>query len=187
MKRNIIATCFYSIIFFVFITGCHNKVKVHSTYDKKINFSNYKSYTFYGFADKTSGISETNRNIIISATNAEMLAHGYLQNETKPDLLVNVTAIVTEKLKVSNTNYYGYGGVYRPYYWGPGNDTSEVTRVKYTNGSLIIDMVDATTKQLIWQGIGNSEIDVPLQKADTFIPEAIKKILKSFPEAKTEK
>lgn len=181
MKRSLSNLWFFILISFVTFFGCGPKLNVHAVYDKKTDFSKYHSFSLYGFTDKTGGISELNRNIITSSVKKEMVAHGYVENEKTPDVLVNMVAIVREKSKVSNTNYYGYGGVYRPYYWGPGNDTTDVTKVKYSEGSLIIDVIDASTKRLIWEGIGNSEIDIPLKKADDFIPEAVKKILASLP------
>lgn len=183
MRHSVNKFSFFLVITFLVFIGCAPKLNVHTVCDKKADFSKYNSFSLYGFTDKTGGISELNRNIINTSVKNEMMSHGYLENEKKPDVLVNIVAIVKEKSKVSSTNYYGYGGVYRPYYWGPGNDTTEITKVKFNEGSLIIDIIDASTKQLIWEGIGNSEIDVPLKKPDSFISEAVKKILSSLPKA----
>jgi hypothetical protein len=57
----------------------------------------------------------------------------------------------------------------------------------YKDGSLIIDVVDANSKKLLWQGIGNSEIDKPLKDPETTIPAAIGKIMASFPPSAAKK
>jgi hypothetical protein len=51
----------------------------------------------------------------------------------------------------------------------------------YKDGSLIIDIVDAKSKNLIWEGIGNEEIDKPLKDPDTAIPAAVASILAKYP------
>ena len=100
-------------------------------------------------------------------------------------MLVNATTILENKKSVSsNTNYYGYGGYYRPYAWGPGfSGTTTYNVYDYKDGSLIIDIVAASNKQLLWQGTGNKEIDKPSKDPDHDIAEVVAKILSNFPPA----
>ena len=115
-----------------------------------------------------------------------MIKKGFTENTGNPDVFVNATAIVKEKKQVSSTtNNYGYGGYYRPYYWSPGfAGTTTYNVYEYKDGSLIIDIVNAANKQLVWQGTGNKEIDAPLKDADTEIPAAVTKIMAGFPPGK---
>jgi hypothetical protein len=46
---------------------------------------------------------------------------------------------------------------------------------------LIIDIIDPKTKQLIWEGIGNKEIDKPSSDPDKAISAAVKSIMAGFP------
>lgn len=181
MRKKINIQPLILLLTFLFLLGCTPVLKVHTDYDKQVDFSKYKTFSFYGFTDKTSGISELNRNRIIKAINTEMIAHGFKQVDTNPDLYVNATTILKEKTQISSTNYYGYGGVYRPYYWGPGYSGTDYNVYTYNEGALIIDIIDGASKNLIWQSTGNQEIDVPLHDPDTFIPNAVKKILAPFP------
>lgn len=133
-------------------------------------------------------ISQLNQQRIIAAIREELIKKGLQENVGSPDLLVNATAIFKNKIAVnSNTNYYGYGGVYRPYYWGGAGGSSSTTYnvEHYKDGSLIIDVIDAKTKSLLWEGTGNSEIDGPLKDPDAEIPKAINKILAGFPPGAT--
>ena len=177
-KQSLIITAWIS---FFALSACTSLLKIHTDRDKNVDFSKYKTFTFYGFTDKTPGLTDFNRTKIILAVQTELLNHGYVQDEKNPDLLVNATAILKEKTKVSNTNYYGYGGVYRPYYWGTGNNAEDVNVQKFNEGSLIIDVLDASTKTIVWQVIGNKEIDVPIESSNTMIPDAVKKMMASFP------
>ncbi|MGN6511031.1 MAG: DUF4136 domain-containing protein [Chitinophaga sp.] len=170
------------------LAACGPTVKVTSDYDHQANFSNYKTFAFYNPAGDKSSISELNRNRIQNAVVSQMEAKGYTQAHTSSaDLLVNTIAVAKEGKSVSaNTDYYGYGGFYRPYgYWGGGmgmassNTTYSVD--KYTDGSVIIDVVDRTKRSMVWHGVGNAEIDSPLKDPDAQIPKAIAKIMSSFP------
>jgi hypothetical protein len=42
-------------------------------------------------------------------------------------------------------------------------------------------VVDAAKKQLVWQGVGNKEIDKPAKDPEPVINDAVAKIMASFP------
>lgn len=165
--------------------SCGPSLKVHSDYDKNTNFGQYKTFSLYKTDSMGSAISTLNQERILNAVVSEMTKKGFQQTSSNPDLLVNTVAVLKDKVALSsNTDYYGYGGVYRPYYWGGGLGASSTTTYNvqnYKDGSLIIDVVDAASKRLVWQGVGNSEIDKPLKDPDAAISQAIGKIMTNFP------
>ena len=59
---------------------------------------------------------------------------------------------------------------------GPGfSGTTTYNVYDYKDGSLIIDIVAASNKQLLWQGTGNKEIDKPSKDPDHDIAEVVAK------------
>lgn len=177
--------------FFVIITtislglfSCSSSVKVTSDYDKNANFQQYKTFALDTLR-MTQRISQLNTNRIINAVKAEMTKKGFTENTSSPDLLVGISAILKDEKSVSsNTDYYGYGGMYRPYAWGGGMGATGYTTYNvqnYKDGSLIIDVADTKTKNLVWEGIGNKEIDKPISDPDTAIPAAVASIMANFP------
>ena len=166
------------------IASCGSQLQVTSDYDKAANFTQYKTFALYK-SDQMDAISELNSRRITEAIRNEMVKKGFTETETNPDLWVNPVAILKDRTSVSaNTNYYGYGGVYRPYYWGTGVGASSTTSYDvyhYKEGSLIIDVIEASSKKLLWQGVGNKEIDAKAKDPDTKIREAVTSIMKSFP------
>jgi hypothetical protein len=172
------------------IMACGPSLKVTSDVNKQADFTSYQTFALYNPAGNQSPLSQLNRNRIDNAIIATMQAKGYTQADTiTADLLVNPLTVAKEGQNVTaNTNYYGYGGFYRPYYWGGGmgmgSSTTSFNVNKYIDGSLIIDVIDRSKRELIWQGVGNSQIDGPIKDPDTKIPEAVTKIMTSFP-AKT--
>jgi len=170
------------------MTACTPQLKVTTDYDRKADFSKYKTFSLYVPEEKNETISQLNRSRIESAVKAEMVKKGLQEANTDPDVLVNVvTVIKNEKQVMANTNYYGYGGYYRPYGWGGGMGSGYTTYnvADYKDGSLIIEVIDADTKSLVWEGIGNQEIDKPMENPDQQIQGIVAKILAGFPPGKT--
>jgi uncharacterized protein DUF4136 len=163
--------------------SCGPSLQVTSDYDKSVDFQQYKTFALYK-AEKLSNasISQLNQERIFNSIRNEMQKKGFTETGINPDLLLNPVAIIKDKVSVSpGTDYYGYGGVYRPY--GPGYSFSATSYniQHYKDGSLIIDLIDAASKKLVWQGIGNSEIDKPIKDPETQIPKAVQMIMADFP------
>ncbi|HEY4286603.1 MAG TPA: DUF4136 domain-containing protein [Puia sp.] len=166
----------------VTLEACGPSLKVSTDYDHRVDFTRYKTYGLSSAAK--SNISSLNQERILNSVRNEMGGKGFTENKDQPDLLVNVSVIVKNNVEVNaNTNYYGYGGMVRPYYWGDGMVSSNTTYdvQHYKSGSLIIDMADASTKKLVWEGTGNSKIDQPTEDADKRIAGAVNKIMENFP------
>ncbi|HEX7846653.1 MAG TPA: DUF4136 domain-containing protein, partial [Chitinophagaceae bacterium] len=111
----------------------------------------------------------------------------YTEDNSSPDIMVNAVSIVKNKQYLSvSGNTYGYGGVYRPYgYWGVGAGRSyssgTVQQVDYKDGSLVIDVVDAKTKRLVWEGKVSAELTKQPKNPDQAIQQAVVKVLADFP------
>jgi hypothetical protein len=177
------------IITAIILVSCGPGFQVTSDYDKAVDFSVYKTFALFHGKGGTP-ISPLNQNRITNAIRAEMEKKGFREDSTAPDLWVNTVAVLKDQVDVSSTtNYYGYGGYYRPYGWGGGMNTATTNYdvQHYKDGTLMIDVVDAKTKQLVWQGTGNKKIDKPISDADTKIPEAVAKIMEGFPPGKAKK
>lgn len=181
--KNLCLLCAAALV----ITSCGSSLKVSSDYDKAANFSGYQTFNFYNL--KTTGsVSQMNADRIANAIRAQLTAKGFRETSNNPDLMVNAVTVLKDKQSVSaSTNYYGYGGMYRPYgYWG-GMGTTGYTTVStydYKDGSLVIDIVDAKTNKVVWEGTGNKDIDKAPKNPEAAINEAVTKIMASFPPGK---
>jgi hypothetical protein len=176
------AAFLWLLILVMSICSCRPSLQVSSDHDKRVDFNRYKTFGFYVGA--RNNISRLNLRRIYNAVKAEMLGKGLTEDSLTPELLVHVSAILKRHVEVySITNYYGYGSVVRPYYWGEGMPVTYTTYDlhHYKTGSLIIDLVDGSSKKLVWQGIGNGRLDRPVDDADHRIPGAIDKIMADFP------
>ena len=192
MKGKIIYVGFLSLIFLLVITSCGSTVSVTNDFDKSIDFKKYKTFSFYHL--KTTGeISKLNADRVVNAIILEMKGKGYVEDKNNPDLLINAVTVLQEKeaTTVSSTNYYGYGGYYRPYGYGygygygyPVGNSVDVNTYNYKDGTIMVDILDAKTEKLIWEGTGTSEITSKVQEPERAIGYAISKILASYPATK---
>ncbi|CAA9195751.1 DUF4136 domain-containing protein [Flavobacterium collinsii] len=175
------------------IYSCSPTVKVTTDYDPSTNFNEYKTFTVYDLKAQEGQVSQLNVDRVTKAIRSEMISKGFTETTTNPDLKVNAVSILKTKTSVSaNTDFYGYGGMYRPYrYWGGGpimgGANTTVNTYDYVDGSLIIDIVSTKTQKLVWQGIGNAQIDSKPNNPEEFISSSIKKIMAGFPPGLTKK
>ncbi|CAC9973701.1 DUF4136 domain-containing protein [Flavobacterium sp. WLB] len=174
------------ILFLGLIYSCSPTVKVTTDYDHSANFSEYKTFAVYDLKAQQGQVNQLNVDRVTNAIRAEMIAKGFTES-SNPDLKVNAVSILKNKTQVTaDSNFYGYGGMYRPYgYWGGGammgGGTTTFNTYDYVDGSLVIDIVSTKTQKLLWQGIGNAQIDSKPDNPEEFINNSIKKILEGFP------
>ncbi|MBF4492310.1 DUF4136 domain-containing protein [Flavobacterium sp. JLP] len=175
------------ILFLGLIYSCSPTVSVTTDYDHAANFGEYKTFAVYDLRAQEGQVNQLNVDRVTKAIRAEMIAKGFTETSSNPDLKVNAVSILKNKTQVTaDSNFYGYGGMYRPYgYWGGGammgGGSTTFNTYDYVDGSLVIDIVSTKTQKLVWQGIGNAQIDSKPDNPEEFIAGAIKKILAGFP------
>lgn len=125
------------------------------------------------------------------SVDAELAAQGlkHVGADQNPQLLVTFHAGSTEKFDIDSTDsFYGYYGYYPCWHcWGPGPyggyGGRDVWVRYYTEGSLVVDIVDAKSKRLVWRGA--TERRLPKFKSpeerDVFVRESIGAIFQYFP------
>ncbi|MCS6918032.1 MAG: DUF4136 domain-containing protein [Chitinophagales bacterium] len=106
-----------------------------------------------------------------------------LRPSNDPDLLVDLIVRTKEKQSASATTY-DMGGYYgRRYWYGGSVRTTQVHVDNYTEGTLIIDLVDARKKELIWEGRGTAEVTSSTVSEER-VTDAVNRILSEFPPTK---
>lgn len=156
-------------------------VKVVYDYDKQVDFSKYKTYSFSESINQL-GLGDLNRDRIIKAVENEMAAKGLTMTKD-PDLVVDIHLKSKQKVDATaTTTGYGYGGPWR-YGYGGGFSTTQVSYNEYTEGTLFINLVDMSTEKIVWQGIGTKTLDesANAQKREENINYAIQQIFTNYP------
>jgi Domain of unknown function (DUF4136) len=163
----------------ILLTSCGPTITVTNDYDHTANFSQFHTFRIVKLEQQYQALSQFNQTRVINAVRAQMIAKGFTETENA-DLLVNITSIMKNQKELV-ANSYGYGGGYRPYAWGGGNMSTTVNVQNYVAGSLIIEVANGSTNKLLWEGIGNQDIDSPSSNPEQAITSAVTKIMASFP------
>lgn len=158
------------------LTSC-SSVYVNTDYDKKANFASYKTYAYSKSSIDKAEISDLDKKRILYAIDDVMPSKGFSKSEN-PDVLVSIFTKEGERINVYNNMGWGFG-----YGWGWGpNWGMGYTRTSSTpEGTLYIDIIDAKTKELVWQGIGSGYLTTDSEKKDERIAEFVTKILEKYP------
>ncbi|MFY2762745.1 DUF4136 domain-containing protein [Arenimonas sp. MALMAid1274] len=168
------------------VAGCATGPRITTDADPSADFSRYRTFAFYEpLAVETKGYATPSSNRMKAAARRELEARGYVYDEARPELLVNINAYINERQDVISTpqlqyrTYYNYR--YNSYvssaFWVDRNDV-----YNYTEGTLNIDLVDSLAKQLVWEGVavGRMANTKPAQR-DTRIDSTIAEIFAQYP------
>lgn len=170
------ATKFLPLLLLFLIVSC-SSVRVNSDYDKKANFNSYKTYAYLKSAVDKVEISDLDKKRILHSIDDALVVKGFTKSET-PDLLVSFFTKENQRVDIYNNTSFGWGMGWGPN-WGLGSSNIYST----PEGTLYIDLIDAKTKELVWQGEGNGYLTKNSEEKDTRIKEFVDKILSLYPPA----
>jgi hypothetical protein len=156
-----------------------SSIRVSSDFDKSGSFSTYKTYAFTPDANNLP-VDDINKGRLLKAIETELAGKGFTKSE-KPDVFIDVKIKANQvQTATASSDYYGAGYRYR---WGGGFSTTTINYDSYTEGTLFIDMIDASKNQLVWQGRGTGTInpDISAQKREQNINYAVKQIFVKYP------
>jgi len=167
-------------------------IKVTADYDKTVDFSEYKTYSYYGWTEESDQIlNRFDKERIEKSFAEEFSKRGIKYVKEGGELVVSLFIVVDKKTsKTAYTTHYGgsnygygrYGYSYGPGWgWGMGHSSTQYSEHDYLEGTLVCDVFNKESKQLIWQGVGASTVDEDPQKREKGIPYAVKAIMSSYP------
>jgi len=164
--------------------GCGTSISTNYDYDVNANFETYRTYDWIPLPETPPGSARTavQRNDLLdkrirNAVDNSLKEKGLSLDKTAPDFLVVYHVGVQDKVQVTDWGYR-----YSDYYWGYGG--REIDVYNYQEGTLILDFVDAQTKQLIWRGAGSTAVDDSgrsPEKSDQIINKVVGKIMSQYP------
>jgi len=177
-------TFFYLFIVpLLFASACSSGVKVSSSYEENIDFSNYATYKVLPIGHEGTdsvAYSEENKQLIRDAIIHELEAMNYTQEESNPDLMVYATIAVVEKEQKRERTFRdgpSYSGQ-RRYSWSASDS---ILVGYYDEGSLVINLIDAEKNELVWHATARKALkDNPTDKEEK-IRQAVADMFKEYP------
>jgi hypothetical protein len=162
-------------LFFAAMLGSAFAQQVKSDFDHQANFSRYKTYSWQEVKPPNSLWDSR----IKSAVDAQLAAKGWTQVDSGGD--VAIVAIATSHTeRTLQTFYDGMGGGWRWRGFG-GMGEATTTEQDYKEGTLLVDLYDAKTKQLIWRGSAEDTVSNNADKNEKNLNKGVAKMFKKFP------
>jgi hypothetical protein len=148
---------------------------VQTDFDHKANFTQYKTYSWQEIKPADSLWDAR----IKDAVDAQLAAKGWTQVESGGDVAI-VGIRTTQTQRTLQTFYDGFGGGWRWRGFG-GLGESTTTEQDYKEGTLVVDLYDAKTKQLVWRGSAEDTVSDKAEKNEKNLDKAVAKMFKDFP------
>jgi Domain of unknown function (DUF4136) len=170
-------TVLFLIAMFLVLAAVSFSQQVKTDYDHSANFGQYKTYSWEKVQTKDPLMVDR----IKDAVNAALTAKGWTQVDSGGD--VSVMAIeITQNQQALNTFYDGFGGGRRWGRFGGFGDATTTTET-YQVGSLVVDLFDAKTKNLIWRGSSSDTLSNNADKNTKNLDKGVQKMFGHFPPA----
>ena len=169
---NIRKTIVTSLVVFA-LTAASLAQQVKTDYDRDANFSKYKTFSF----EKIQTEDPLWVDRIKSAVGASLTARGLSQVDSGGDISV-VAVGMTKTQQRLDTFYNGFGGGWR---WGGRFGDATTTTETYQVGTLVVDLFDSNTKELLWRGSASGTVSNKSDSNIKNLDKGVQKMFKNYP------
>ena len=168
---------FLCLVSVALVSACGG-TKVVIDYDNTADFSQYRTFSYEVGSPYTENPLVDRR--IVAAIERHLTQEGLQKVDSNADLHVTYHAATGQQSEYYTTGYgYGVGPGWR---WGgygaAGSTTREVT---YTVGTLVVDVWDASDKQLIFRGSASGTVSEDPSKSTENINKVMAQIFENYP------
>lgn len=159
----------------ILVAACSGlSVSVNTTFEPGTEFSRFKTFAWMPKAGEESAqqsaIAATVGRMITGDVEKELAARGYeMKTDGTPDFYLAYRAYVKEKVVPTVT----------PYMCGQRVCGQDVTYENIKQGTLILDVIQPDSKQVVWRGTAVGMTDP--SKREELIALAVKQLLQKFP------
>ncbi|MDF0645820.1 MAG: DUF4136 domain-containing protein [Nitrospira sp.] len=175
------------------LSGCASP-RIGYDYDRSVNFSAYRTYDWMpGEQEKTGDRRVDNSGTDLrfrTAIAAQLRLKGYTPpNAGRPDFFVAYQLQVKEGAADQSQQYFSDGMAGRPFVHSvdtrnpSGKPHTEPEAPSYMAGTLLVDIIDASSNKLAWRGTASGMVEPGLtsQQRDERIRKILREMLAPFP------
>ena len=149
--------------------------QVKTDYDRAANFSQYKTYSW----EKVQTPDPLWVDRIKAAVDTTLAAKGWTQVGSGGDISI-IAMEMNQDHQTLNTFYDDFGGGWRWRGFG-GFGESTTTSDTYRVGTLVVDLFDAKTKNLVWRGVSSGTLSNKSDKNIENLKRGVQKMFQHFP------
>lgn len=158
------------------LAGC-SSVSIHHDVDKTADFTSFRTFDWADSVDANLAVDDEDsaHEIVVTMTNQLLMEKGLKPVDDDPDIWVTYYSGSEKKIDVGGSGY-SYGGEYS------GWQDAGVGIYPYKEGTLIVDLVDARTKHLVWRGVAQGVMLNPSDKAlNKLVVKALEDMFEKYP------
>jgi hypothetical protein len=179
MQKVMLALVGMTLVF----AGMASAQQVKTDYDRSANFALYKTYSWEHVQSK----DPLNVDRIKHAVNVVLAARGWTLVDSGADVAV-VSMEITRDQQTLDTFYDGFGGGWGwRRFGGGGFGEATTTTDTYKVGTVVVDLFDTKTKQLVWRGAASDTLSDNSDKNIKNLNESVDKMFRHFPPGATTK
>lgn len=158
---------------------------VKTDWDHKADFTRFHTYSFY----KVQTANPLNVQRVKDAVNKDLSAKNMQEVPTGGDLAITAIGSTKDEQEY-NTFYSGLGnggfgwggwGGWGGGRWGGGGGTTTTTQQQIPVGTLVLDMYESGSHQLVWRGTARTELSDKSEKNTKKLNKAVDKMFDKFP------
>lgn len=184
---NLVSTIMLLAILLV-LSGCALKPDARVDYARDVNFNQYQTFGFYKApSTDTEDYQSLLTDHFKAALRTEMEVRGYRYQEDDAQLLLNFASNTEDKTDIRSSPFranvgFGHYGYRSAWHLGFPLYQQDIETVHYKQGTVQIDLVDATQNKLIWQGIQEGRLTrEALRNPKQAIEETVSHLFQQFP------
>lgn len=173
------------LVLALFALSACSTLKTNSDYNPSFDFSQVKTYAWVQkkVGDSAYHLDGLMDQRVRMAIAQQLRLKGLtLTNANDADVLINYLTKVNKRFNVNTFNtYYGYHPYFGPG-WG-GMAGGQTTVREYNVGTLIVDMINNQTHQLIWRGSAEDTIrqETSPQARTEAVNKSVAALFKAYP------
>lgn len=167
------------------LAGCASGPTVRSNVDPSVDFNRFRTFAFLQpLSTDREGYQTLVSQQLVASAQRELEARGLVRSDDNPDLLVNFSADLDQRLRVTQVPVAAGAGMGRHRHGLYGTwPTYQRTEIRqYTKGTLLIDVVDAARRQLVWEGVALGRVtQSTTNNLGPVLNDAVVEIFREFP------
>ena len=181
--QNLLRTC--SLLALFMLASCASGPTIRSSMDESVDFNRFRTFDFLvPLGTDREGFQTLISQQLVSSAERELLARGLTRTATNPDLLINFSANLDQRLRITQSPGTSAGSLNRHrrgfYNTWPSYQQTDIRQ--YTQGTLGIDVIDAARRQLIWEGIAVDRVtQSTTDNIGPVLDAAVVEIFRDFP------
>jgi len=181
--QNLLRT--WSLLAVFMLASCASGPTIRSSMDESVDFNRFRTFDFLvPLGTDREGFQTLISQQLVSSAERELLARGLTRTATNPDLLINFSANLDQRLRITQSPGTSAGSFNRHrrgfYNTWPSYQQTDIRQ--YTQGTLGIDVIDAARRQLIWEGVAISRVtQSTTDNLGPVLDDAVVDIFRDFP------